>query len=722
MHEPHNSTSSGRYNQQKDALLVTKIGIPGIRSALLPRPHLIEHLNKATTRELTLVSAPAGFGKSTLLASWAESSQSPVAWLSLDGDEDDPARFWRYILAAIDRVYKEIGESALSLLNDPAHPTYKAVVTVLVNEFATHPGEFVLVLDDYHLIESPAVHESLAFLLEHLPPGMHVVISSRSDPPIPLARLRARGQLDELRAADLHFTQDEAASLLREIWEFNLSEESIASLEERTEGWVTGLHLAALSLRETHDPAQFIQGFTGSHRYILGYLAEEVFKQQPANVQAFLLRTSILERLNAELCEAVLKVEKLEGWNTDQSPTTFQPPDLLACQQMLEYLERENLFLEPLDEQRHWYRYHHLFADLLRARLNFADPNRMLELHRKAAAWHEANELVAEALRHALAAGEAVWAAGLVERHVEEILGRGEGETLRRWLAALPQDLVHSRPRLALSQAVAAFNAGLLQEAARFLENAEQALINAPSEPFEPTIEKSMSMLANVPAFIALLRASLAVFRGEAKQAIELVSQAQTHLTENEQGPRFSVRWNLAQAYWIRGQLAEAERTFTALVAEGREAGELHLMLTNGSVLGRIQRAQGRLDAALRTYLDGLEFAERAEPGVVLSAAVTHVGIAEVLYQRNQLEQALHHANEGISLGWKLVSTQTLASGLVILAWIQQAMGDPVGAREAMEEAYQVNPNSEIIALHNPVPAERVRLSLVQGNVKEAAY
>ncbi|HBY95797.1 MAG TPA: helix-turn-helix transcriptional regulator, partial [Chloroflexi bacterium] len=485
MLEPHNSASPGKHNQKRDVLLATKIGIPGIRPDLLPRSHLIGRLEEATTRKFVLVSTPAGFGKTTLLAGWARSTARPVAWLSLDGDDNDPARFWRYIVAAVDRVHPGIGKQALSLLNASAQPTPKAVVTALVNELAAHSGELVLVLDDYHLIESHAIHASLAFLLEHLSPGMHVVISSRSDPPIPLARFRARGQLAELRAADLRFTVEEAAALLRRVWGLHLPEESIAALEERTEGWVTGLQLAALSLRGASDPARFIQGFRGSHRYILDYLTEEALEQQPGDVRSFLLETSVLEQLSGPLCDV------LTGRRDSQ--------------EMLERLERANLFLVPLDEQRHWYRYHHLFADLLLARLQSADPDRVPELHRKAAAWYAEYELIGDAVRHALAAGEAVWAARLVEQHVEEILRRGEGETLRGWLAALPQEVVRSRPRLALAQVIAAFNAGRLQAAEPLLEDAEQALATAPSEPYEPSIGKEMSMLANVPASIALL-------------------------------------------------------------------------------------------------------------------------------------------------------------------------------------------------------------------------
>jgi LuxR family transcriptional regulator, maltose regulon positive regulatory protein len=701
MIESHASTTSGTDNSERDVLLATKLAIPRIRSDLLPRFHLIRRLEEATTHELVLVSTPAGFGKTTLLASWGKSTEKRLAWLSLDRDDNDPMRFWRYAIAAVETVRRGIGQPALSLLNASAQPTPKAVVTALVNELAAHPDEFVLVLDDYHHIESPTVHEGLAFLLEQLPPGMHMVISTRSDPLIPLARFRARGQLAELRAADLRFTLDESTSLLRRIWELNLPEESVIALEERTEGWATGLQLAALALRGSSNPAQFIQEFSGSHRYVLDYLTEEVLEQLPDDVRSFLLKTSVLNQLCGSLCDAL--TSRNDG------------------QRMLEDLEGANLFLMPLDEERRWYRYHHLFADLLLARLQFMDPHQVSELHRNAAAWYEEHRLISDALRHALAAGEAGWAARLVEQHVEQMLRQGEGETVRKWLVMLPQEVVRTRPRLTLAQVIAAVNAGRLQMVEPLLDDAERALATAPSELYEPSIGKEMSMLANVPATIALLRASLVALRGDAERTIELVHQAQVHLADDERSPRISGRWNLAQADLMRGRLPEAERTFADIVAEGREVGEPHLTVTAGFALGRIQRAQGRLEAAYHTHQQGLEFATTNVSNVVLSVGVAHIGMAEILYERNQLEEALGHIIEGISLSRQLISTQSLAIGLITLAWIRQAMGNPVGAREAMEEADQLTQNPEIVSLHNPAPVERARLALAQGTVQEAA-
>jgi LuxR family maltose regulon positive regulatory protein len=407
MADPHASTPRSAHASARDVLLATKLHLPRLRPDLLARPRLIHQLNRAAAHELVLVSTPAGFGKTTLLAEWATASERPVAWLSLDAGDNDPARFWRYVVSAVDRVHAGIGDRVLPLLSAPEQPTPEAVVTVLVNELAAHVGECWLILDDYHVIESRPVHDSLALLLERLPPPAHAVLASRSDPPLPLARLRARGQLAELRAADLRFTPEEVTAVLREIWGLDLPEEGVAALEARTEGWVSGLQLAALALRGAADPARLVQEFAGSHRYVLDYLTEEVLERQPDKVKAFLLETSVLERLTGPLCDAV--TGRLDG------------------QRMLEDLERANLFVVPLDEERRWYRYHHLFADLLRARLHPADPDRVPGLHRRAADWAEEHGLIEDAARHALAAGDDVWAARLVERSVDEVLRRGEG-------------------------------------------------------------------------------------------------------------------------------------------------------------------------------------------------------------------------------------------------------------------------------------------------------
>jgi LuxR family maltose regulon positive regulatory protein len=436
MAESPTTTSSTAVGRERDVLLATKLHIPRPRPGFVARPRLVERLAEGTTRELVLVCTPAGFGKTTLLADWARGGRRPVAWLSLDEGDNDPARFWRHVAAALDGVVPGIAERVTALLVGLQPTAFGAVAAALVNELAGSSDEAVLVLDDYHLIDAPPVHASLGFLLEHPPASLRLVLASRADPPLPLARLRARGQLAELRERDLRFTLEEAAELLRTAVRPDLPEMAVAVLANRTEGWVAGLQLAALSLQGHADPAGLVVSFSGTHRFVLDYLTEEVLARQPEPLQAFLLQTSVLARLSGPLCEAV----------TGRADS----------QQLLEQIERANLFLAPLDEVRGWWRYHHLFADLLRARLQQERPEQVAGLHRAAAGWCQAHGLVDDAIGHALAAGDAVWAARLIERHFDDVLRRSEGATLRRWLQGLPGELVRSRPRLCLAQAAGA--------------------------------------------------------------------------------------------------------------------------------------------------------------------------------------------------------------------------------------------------------------------------
>src|SRR5580698_157017 len=435
MAEPSAAAPAGVAGSGPDVLLATKLHVPRPRPGFVPRPRLAGALDEGLALRLILVCAPAGSGKTALLADWAPSGNRPVAWLSLEAADNDPVRFWRHTVAALDRARPGIGERVGLLLGPPAPASFEGLVTALINELDAQrgDGEVLLILDDYHLIDAQPVHVSLGFLLEHLPPGLHLVLASRADPPLPLARLRAGGQLAELRTADLRFSEQEAAALLRESAGADLPAAAVAALTARTEGWVAGLQLAALSLRGQTDPAGFVAAFSGSHRYVLDYLAEEVLDRQHEELRTFLLETSLLERLSGGLCDAVTGRD--------------------GSQAMLERVEQAGLFLMPLDEVRGWWRYHHLFADLLRARLQQQRPGRVVELHRAAAAWYEEHGLADDAVGHALAAVDTAWAARLIEQHFDETLYlRSEGETAQRWLAVLPAELVQTRPRLLLAQ------------------------------------------------------------------------------------------------------------------------------------------------------------------------------------------------------------------------------------------------------------------------------
>ena len=578
-------------------------------------------------------------------------------------------------------------------------------MTALINELAAQPGDDTvrLVLDDYHLIDSRPVHASVGFLLEHRPPGLGVVLGSRIDPALALARLRARGQLAELRASELRFTQDEAAALLQQIAAVPaaaLPEADVAALAARTEGWAAGLQLAGLSLRGQADVAGFVAAFTGSHRYVLDFLAEEVLERQPGQVRTFLLETSVLERLSGPLCDAV----------TGRT----------GSQALLEQVERGGLFLIPLDEVRGWWRYHHLFADLLRARLRQDQPGRVPELHRNAAAWCEEHGLAHDAIRHAVAAGEMVWAARLIERHFDTVyMSRGEGATVERWLSALPDDLVRSRPRLLLAQGLLAASHGRAEIVERSVEAAERAPAGGTDELFEPTEGRAASLLVNVAALNALCRSYAAYLRGDAERMAGSAEQALGVLGEGESMLDLVIRWNLALAEWLRGRLAEAEHAFVAGITGWRAAGQPTLAAYGGYQLGQVQRAQGRLDAAARTCQQVLEFTAVPGQAPLAAAGPAYVGLAQVAYQRNELDLALRHASEGVALCRRFAYPPPLAAGLVTLAWIRQAAGDPAGGQAAMTGAGQAEPGPA--GLLNPVPAQRARLLLALGDLAAAA-
>ncbi|HEV2824664.1 MAG TPA: helix-turn-helix transcriptional regulator, partial [Actinomycetota bacterium] len=699
MAEPPTTIPAAAATAERDALLATKLHVPRSRSGFVARPRLADRLAPAQGGEVTLVCAPAGFGKTALLADWARGGRRPVAWLSLDEGDNDPARFWRHAIAALDEIRPGVAEPVAALLQGLQPASFEAVVTALVNQLAGVAEEVVLVLDDYHLIQSPPVHASLGFLIDHLPPQLQLVVASRADPPLPLARLRARGQLSELREGDLRFTLEEAAELLHSAVGPELPEVAVAVLQERTEGWAAGLQLAALSLQGHADPAGFVEGFSGGHRYVLDYLTEEVLARQPDHLVRFLLETSVLERLSGPLCDAVTG-------HTDS-------------QRHLEQAERANLFLVPLDEVRRWWRYHHLFADLLRARLQQQQPERVPELHASAAAWSEQHGLVDDAVRHALAAGDAVWAARLIEGHFDAMLWRSEDVTFRRWLEALPAELVRSRPRLCLAQAHGALLSGRLEAVEPHLADAERASAAVAEEPYEPSAGRAVSLLANVPAAIALARALLARLYGDAERTAEFGRQALTHMTDADHTLRHFARYSLAVADWLRGRLAEAEQALAGLVAEQLPAGARYLAQLYHD-LGQVQRARGHLGAALRTYERALGIASQAGRPLP-PAGIAHVDMAEVLYERGELAAALDHATQGVTLSRQLGWARQLGAGLAVLAWIRQAQGDRAGALEAVREAERVPLSPSLVGLLNPLPVVRARLALANGETADAA-
>ncbi|HEU4947070.1 MAG TPA: LuxR C-terminal-related transcriptional regulator [Kribbella sp.] len=686
--------------RERNDLLSTKLTVPRLRPDRLVRSRLTDALDVAMTREVILVCTPAGFGKTTLLADWATSATGPVAWLSLDPDDNDPVRFWRYVVAALDRARGGLGERLLPVLTGSGARSGHSVVTAVINDVEAQDDDVVLVLDDYHVIDSPAIHDGLVFLVNHMPRRLHVAIATRRDPPLPLWRLRARHQLAELRAADIRFTLAESSAFLRQVWQLDLSAEVVAAVESRTEGWAVGLQLAGLSLLERSDLDAFLGAFTGSHRYVLDYLSEEVIERQPDRIRTFLLHSSILDRMSGPLCDAVTGAD--DG------------------QELLEELERVNLFVVPLDGQRRWYRFHHLFAEVLRARLQRVDAGLVPDLHRRAAAWCERHGLVDEAIRHAVAAGAPMWAARLVEHHLDETLQRAETGSLARRIALLPGDAVRARPALCLAQGMLEFHAGRLDTAEACLDYADRAFGRRRVEQ-GVRVPTDGGMVSEVPAAVALLRGALVGVQGDAEGMARFARAALDHTDDDERGPRLWARTLRGCADWMSGRLADAEESFAAVLAEARAAPEAYATIATCFLLGRVQHARGDLDAALRTYEDGLRFATE---GVAMPSlyhlAESHVGMAQVLYERDDLDRALDHVTEGIKFGRQVVDMTSPLLGLVALAWIRQGMGDPDGALDAMTEACRLRPSPDVVAMWNPAPSERVRLLLRQGRIDEA--
>jgi LuxR family maltose regulon positive regulatory protein len=697
----------------RDELLATKLRVPGPRPGLVARPRLSARLSEGEPPRLVLVCAPAGYGKTVLLADWTQRRSHPAAWLSLDPGDNDPARFWRHTVAALDRALPGLSARVGPLLGPPAPASWEPAVTALVNDLAADhgPGELTLILDDYHLISAAAVHESVSFLLAHQPPGLALVLASRADPPLALARLRARGQLAEVRVADLRFTADEAAELLAGLAGPDgpapaLPAGSVAALAARTEGWAAGLQLAGLSLRGQPDAQAFVAAFTGSHRYVLDYLAEEVLERQDAPVREFLLETSVLDRLSGPLCDAVTGRD--------------------GSQDLLEQVERAGLFLIPLDEVRGWWRYHHLFADLLRARLD-AQPGRAAGLHDRAAAWYEAHGMPGDAIGHAVAAGQPDRAARIIERHFDATFYlHGETATIQRWLAALPAGLVRARPRLLLARAQLAAAAGQPEAIERAADAAERAAATVlastgPDEPFEPTVGAAASLIANISAHIALDRSYAAQLRGDANATARHASEALQLLGPGDETPAAIAHGLLGVAEWLAGRLDEAEDAFRYSLDDGPAARQPTVAAWSAYQLARVQQAQGELGEAARTALRALDAAARI-PGrdgpLPPVAGPACVALAAVAYQRDQREEAGQRASQGVELCRRFVYTAPLAAGLATLAWLRQADGDPAGARALMDEAVAAAPGPA--GLLSPAAAERARLLVAQGDLAGA--
>jgi LuxR family maltose regulon positive regulatory protein len=691
-------------------LLETKLYLPRAPRGLVPRPRLSERLDHGAAAKLMLVSAPAGFGKTTLLAEWlaagpaAPTDERSAAWLSLDGGDNHSATFWTYLIAALRTAAPGVGGSALALLQSPQPAPIETVLTTLVNDLAAVTSDIVLVLDDYHVIDARDVLDGMAFLLDHLPPRLHLVIVSRADPALPLARLRVRGELMETRAADLRFTPDEAAAYLNGVMGLALTSHDMAALEGRTEGWIAALQLAALSMQGRHDVADFIADFAGDDRYVVDYLVEEVLARQPDRVQTFLLTTSILGRLTGPLCDAV----------TGQG----------GGKAMLESLDRANLFLVALDDRRRWYRYHHLFADVLQARLLDEQPDDVPDLHRRASAWFEANGERLVAVEHALAGQDFERVAHLVELAIPAMRRDRQEATMRRWLEALPAELLRARPVLSVSLAGSLMSTGEVEGVEALLRDAERLLDSTDDSAAPDTRQAAMVVVdedeyRRLPSAIAMYRAGQALMLGDvtgtmthARRALEIVAP-DDHLGRG--GPEAL----LGLAYWTSGDLGAAYRWYAAGTASLDKAGHLADVVGCAITLADIRIAQGRLRDAMSTYERGLQLATAQDGPPLRGAADMHVGMSQLLCERNDFDAALQHLLASQELGEHNGMPRNAYRWRAAMARILVADGDLDGALELLDQAERVyvgdfSPN------WRPVPAVRARVWISHGRLGDA--
>src|SRR5262245_25257252 len=693
-------------------ILTTKLYIPPPRPNAVLRPRLIERLYEGLHGKLTLISAPAGFGKTTLVSTWIADCGRPVAWLSLDEADSEPTRFLAYLIAALQTIAPTIGAGGMAVLQSPQPPPPEAILTTLLNDITAVSNTFILVLDDYHVIDARPVDLALTFLLDHLPPQMHLVITTREDPQLPLARLRARGQLTELRASDLRFTPAEAAAFLSQVMDLDISAVDVAALESRTEGWIAGLQLAALSMRGRDDIGQFVRAFAGDNRYIVDYLIEEVLQRQPETVRSFLLHTSILEQLNAPLSDAVTGQE--------------------GGQAQLEALDRGNFFVVPLDDRRQWYRYHHLFAEVLAAHLRAEQPDLVATLHRRASAWYEQHGEAADAIRHALAAEDFAHAADLVELAWSAIRQSRQDATLLGWLKALPDEVLDVRPVLSVAYAHVLLSSGVFEGAHERLRDAEQWLDTTADMRKQPDAsttatcpERRRRMVVvddeafrRLPGSIAIARAGMALAGGDVPATVTYARQALALAPEDDHLTRGGAAGFLGLAFWTSGDLEAAHRTYAAGMASLQKAGNIADAINGAITLAALRIAQGRLREAMRTYERALHLANSQAAPLLRGTADIYVGMSDLERERNDLQAVTQHLLRSKELGEHAGFPQNRYRWRVAMARIREAEGDLDAALKLLDEAERLY-MSDFSPNVRPIAARVTRVWLAQGRLVE---
>jgi LuxR family transcriptional regulator, maltose regulon positive regulatory protein len=724
-------------------ILQTKLYVPRHQRPknVVSRPHLTQKLLAGLLGKVTLISAPAGFGKSTLLSEWiaalrlnpaAAPALTPpisyqVTWLTLDDDDNDLVRFLLYLIASLQKFDSTIGETAWPLLQSPQPPTPKAILTILLNDLSlvapkgsqARPRD-VLVLEDYHTITTQSIHEAVTFFIDHLPPHLHVILTTRADPPLPFPRWRVRDQLAEIRAADLRFTLDEAAAFLNDRMDLHLSGDEVRALETRTEGWIAGLQLVALSLQGHANKADFLQTFSGSHRYILNYLVEEVLNQQRQAVQDFLLRTSILDRLCGPLCDAILAPWPLipehaavVEWPAANDASSRTPD---SSQAILEQLHQANLFLTPLDDEGQWYRYHPLFAEVLQHRLHQTQPQIAPQLHGQASVWYEQQGLLADAIHHALRAADFSRTAELIEQSWPATWNQGAVATLLNWVRALPQETLLARPSLAISYAWALALASQIGAAEECLHQVEAAL-----QAVGPEAGAGPPARNTWLGRIAALRAMMAARRGEPEPAVQLAQQALRLLPSDAALLRGNACYALGLAYQQQGTLPAALQAYQAATKLGVATDEQFLTVAARYHQGRIGMAQGQLRMAATSYQQILAAAAQQAKAVPV-VGLAHVGYAEILYEWNDLATAALHIETGMALSptGSLTYTDGPLHRFLTLARIRQALGDRDGVLAAVASALDAARQTGIALDAERAAALKALLSLRLGQAEAA--
>ena len=687
-------------------LVATKLYVPKLRQGIVARERLCTRLRRGTQSKLTLISAPAGFGKTTLLAEWLASTnrERGVAWLALDQADNEPSVFWSHLVAALQTAADAVGGDLSEVL--PVEQPLDAFLVRLLNALSALLGDIDIVLDDFHVIAQSEIVAGLRFLLENLPPQVHVVISTRADPALPVGRLRARGELVEIRSADLRFTDEEAAAYLNGSMGVGLSANDVAVLSERTEGWIAALQLAALSLTGRDDPAAFIASFAGGNRYVVDYLVEEVLQRLPEEVRQFLIRTCFLSRLNGSLCDAVTGAKDSKA--------------------MLATLDRQNLFIVPLDDRRQWYRYHHLFADVLLAQLPDAVRTELPALHGRASDWYEHQGERLEAIEHAFAAVDLARAANLIELAVPT-MQRDRGEAvLRRWATLLPRELVRSRPVLGIGLVGALVSCGEMAGIEDRLDDVElglsmiaQAASPTPRLSAGEVIVVDKTQLPRVAGAVELYRAAQAQVRGDLSGLIRHAKRLLELAPADDHVGRAAGSSMLGIAYWSEGSLAAAHQALTEGKAGLQKAGHVADMLGVSVALADILVAQGRLREATRTYEQALEVVSAQGGPVLRGTADIHVGLSEVYRERNDLEAAHKYLLKSRGLGEMAGLPQHPYRSRVAAAHFRQDEGDLDAADKLLEEAERLYV-SDFFPNVSPVLAMRARLWIAQGRLDDA--